>query len=67
MPRKLSQAKYRNNSIRINRAGLKKLRVVINEWMAFMRKAAVKGVNQQVKILKSDRFLFIKKAKGTEL
>ena len=66
MPRKLSQAKYRNNSRRINREGLKKLRVVINEWMAFMRKAAIKGVNEQVKILKSDRFLFVKKAKGTE-
>lgn len=67
MPRKLSQAKYRNNSIRINREGLKALRVVINEWMAFMRKAAIKGVNEQVKILKSDRFPFVMNPRGTEV
>lgn len=46
MPRKLSQAKYKNNSIRINREGTKKLRAVVREWMAFTQKAAVKGLNR---------------------
>ena len=46
MPRKLSQAKYKNNSIRINREGTKKLRVVVREWMAFTQKAAIKGLNR---------------------
>jgi hypothetical protein len=49
MPRKLSQAKYRNNSIRIEREGTKALRKVINEWMAEMRKAMLKGLNQLIR------------------
>ena len=49
MPRKLSQAKYRNNSIRINREGKRKLKVAINEWMAFTRKEAIKGLNKLIR------------------
>lgn len=49
MPRKLSQAKYRNNSIRINREGKKKLKVVVNEWMALTRKESIKGLNKLIR------------------
>ncbi len=70
MPRTLSQAKYRNNSIRINREGLKALRVVINEWMAFTRKASIKGLNQLIRkgqILKSESVLYAQNpTKGIE-
>lgn len=49
MPRKLSPAKYKNNAIRIEREGTKALRKVLNEWMAEMRKAMMKGLNQLVR------------------
>lgn len=70
MPRKLSQAKYRNNSIRINREGTKALRVVINEWMAFTRKESIKGLNQLIRkseILKLPSVVFAENlTKGVE-
>lgn len=49
MPRKLSAARYKNNSIRIEREGTKALRKVINEWMAEMRKAMVAGLNELIR------------------
>lgn len=49
MPRKLSPARYKNNSIRIEREGTKALRVVINEWMADMRKAMNTGLNALIR------------------
>ncbi len=53
MPRKLSAAKYKNKSLRIEREGAKKLRVAINEWMADVRKAAIKGLNKLNKVEKN--------------
>lgn len=52
MPRKLSAAKYRNNSIRINREGKNKLKVALNEWMALMRTESIKGLNKLIRIRK---------------
>lgn len=49
MPRKLSAAKYKNKSIRIEREGTKKLRVAINEWMADIRRASIKGLNKLIR------------------
>lgn len=49
MPRKISPAKYKNNSLHIERAGAKALRKALNEWMAEMQKAMVKGLNQLIR------------------
>lgn len=57
MSRKLSPARYRNNSIRIEREGAKALRKVVNEWMAEIRKAMNKGLNQ---LIRKDAGLFNK-------
>ncbi len=49
MPRKITPAKYKNNAIRIERAGAKELRKLINEWMEEMRKMVNKGLNEQIR------------------
>lgn len=49
MARTLSPAKYKNNAIRIERAGAKELRKLINEWMQEMRRMVNKGLNEQIR------------------
>jgi hypothetical protein len=49
MPRKLSPAQYKRNAIKIERAGQKALRKLINEWMAQTRRSLIKGLNKLIR------------------
>jgi hypothetical protein len=49
MPRKLSPAKYKNLMISLERKQQKKLRTIINEWLNFMRKEIIRGLNREIR------------------